>query len=130
MEPEGIVHVLRQLCEGLVPGGVVLDLQAIQPSGRVEAHGAPVGRIDDSAFYARAERAVVGLDALADEGLLERGPQIEFDTLVRYDSGPELVAAIDATDERRMPPELAAALADAGACMVRERSLLRVLARR
>src|SRR5689334_19715039 len=130
MEPEGIVHVLRQLCEGLLPGGVLVDLQAIQPSGRVEVDDALVGRIDDSAFYARAERAVLGLDALRDAGLIECGPQITFGTLVGYDSGPELVAAVEAADERRMPPELAAALADAGACVVRERSLVRVLVRR
>src|SRR3954454_3632429 len=121
MEPEGIVHVLRQLLEALVPGGLVVDLQAIQPSGRVEVGGALVGRIDDRIFYARAERAVTGLDVLADEGLLLRGPQIEFDTLVRYDSGAELLAAIADADERRMPGELAVRLADVGPCLVRER---------
>jgi hypothetical protein len=129
MQPEGIVHVLRQLCEALVPGGLVVDLQAIEPSGRVEVDGRPVGRIDDRAFFARARRAVAGLDALVDERLLTPGPQVEFDTLVRYDAGAELVAAIAAADERRLPPALAPLLVDAGPCAVRERSLVRVLER-
>src|SRR4051812_22126897 len=123
MQPEGIVHVLRQLCEVLVPGGLIVDLQAIQPSGRIEVAGAPLGRIDDSAFFARAECAVAGLDALVDAGLLTRGPQIEFDTLVRYDSGAELVAAIADSDERRMPDDVAAMVSREGPCVVRERSL-------
>jgi hypothetical protein len=130
MEPEGIVDVLRHLCEGLVPGGVVVDLQAIEPSGRVEVDGAPFGRIDDSVFHARARRAVAGLDVLAEDGLLVRGRQLVFDTLVHYDSGAELIAAVADSDERRLPDDLAAALAGRhGPCTARERSLVRVLHR-
>jgi hypothetical protein len=129
MQPEGIVHVLRHLCEALVPGGLVLDLQAIEPSGRVEVDGQAVGRIDDSVFFARARRAVAGLDALAAAGLLRPCRQVEFDTLVRYDAGAELVAAIEAADERRLPAGLAPRLVNAGPCAIRERTLVRVLER-
>jgi hypothetical protein len=127
MEPEGIVHALRHLCEALVPGGIVLDLQAIRPSGRVEVDGNPIGRIDDDVFFARARQAVAGLDALIDEGLLARGREMRFETLVRYDAGAELVKAITDSSERRLPDELAARLADAGPCVVRETSFIRVL---
>ena len=129
MQPEGIVHVLRQLCSAVVAGGQVVDLQAIEPSGRVEVDGRPVGRIDDRIFFRRARRAVAGLDTLVDEGLLTRGPETAFDTLVRYDTGAELAAAIADSDERRMPRALARILADAGPCVVRERSYVRLLRR-
>jgi hypothetical protein len=129
MQPEGIVHVLRHLCEALVPGGHVVDLQAIEPSGRIEIGSRALGRIDDSAFFQRADRAVAGLDLLVHEGLLTRGLGDEFDTLVRYDSGAELVAAIADSGERSLPELLAARLANEGPCVVRERSLVRVLRR-
>ena len=123
------MHVLRHLCEGLVPGGQVVDLQAIEPSGRVEADGRALGWIDDTVFFERARRAVAGLDTLVQEGLLIAWRQIEFDTLVRYDSGTELVAAIADSDERSLAAPLAAQLASEGRCVVRERSLVRVFSR-
>jgi len=129
MQAEGIVHVLRHLYEGLAPGGQVVDLQAVEPSGRVEVDGRALGRIDDTAFFRRARVAVAGLDVLVDDGLLVRGRQVEFDTLVHYDTGPELVAAIADSTERQLPFSLAARLADTGPCAVRERSLVRVMRR-
>ena len=104
MQPEGIVHALRQVCEALVPGGLVIDLQAIRPSGRVEIGGDPIGRINDDVFFARAAQAVAGLDSLVDEGLLARGPQIVFETLAHYDAGAELIAAITDSPNGNFPP--------------------------
>jgi len=130
MEPEGIVHALRHLCEALVPGGLVVDLQAIRPSGRVEIDSNPIGRIDDDVFFARAAQAVAGLDALVDDGLLARGRETQFETLIHYDTGAELVKAITDSSERQLPDELAARLVDAGPCAVRETSSIRVLERR
>jgi hypothetical protein len=129
MQPEGIVDVLRHLCEAVAPGGQVVDLQAVQPSGRVEIDGRMVGRIDDRAFFQRARRAVAGLDALVHEGPLRRGEQVEFDTLVRFDTGAELVAEIADSDEREMPDALADLLRHAGPYLTRERSMVRVLRR-
>jgi hypothetical protein len=127
MQAEGIVHALRHLCEALVPGGLVVDLQAIRPSGRVEIRGDPIGEINDDVFFARAAQAVAGLDALVDEGRLVRGRQIVFETLVHYDAGAELAAAITDSTERHLPDDLAGRLADAGPCAVRETSFIRVL---
>jgi hypothetical protein len=129
MQTEGIVHVLRHLHEGLAPGGQVVDLQAVEPSGRVEVDGRALGRIDDTVFFRRARVAVAGLDVLIDDGLLVLDGQLEFDTLVHYDTGPELIAAIADSTERRLPVTVAARLADTRQCAVRERSLVRVLRR-
>jgi hypothetical protein len=126
MDPEGIVDALRHVCAGLVPGGVVVDLQAIEPSGGVEIDDHQVGRIDDSRFFARARRSVAGLDQLVAEGRLRAGPYEIFDTLVRYDTGDELVTAIADSSERVMSAALAARLANTGPVVVRERSLVRV----
>ena len=126
MQPEGIVDVLRDLCEALAGGGLIVDLEAIRPSGRVEVDGDPIGQIDDTAFFARADRAVAGLDALVDEGHVNRGRRLAFDTLVHYDTGRELIAAIAASDERHLPDRLATRLADTGPSIIRERSLVRV----
>ena len=129
MQPEGIVHVLRHLCECLAPDGQVVDLLAIEPSGRVEVDGQALGRIDDTLFFQRARRAVAGLDTLVQEGMLTAEGQVEFDTLVRYDTGPELVAEIAGADERQLGATLAAQLATVGSCLIRERSLVRVYSR-
>jgi hypothetical protein len=129
MDPEGIVDALRHVCESLVPGGVVVDLQAIEPSGGVEIDGRPVGRIDDSRFFERARRSVAGLDQLLTDGLLKPGPQETFDTLVRYDTGDELVTAIADSSERQMSEALAAQLTGAGPVVVRETSFVRICER-
>lgn len=129
MDPEGIVHALRHVCESLVPGGVAVDLQAIEPSGGVEIDGQPIGRIDDSRFFARARRSVAGLDKLVADGLLQTGPQETFDTLVRYDTGDELVTGIADSSERELPAALAARLGGAGPVVVRERSYVRIFER-
>jgi len=123
------VDALREVCGAAVPGGHVVDLQAIEPSGRVELDGRPLGRIDDTAFFRRARGAVAGLDVLVTEGLLLPGPEAEFDTLVRYDWGAELVAMIADANERDLPETLARRLADVGPCAIRERSYVRVLRR-
>jgi hypothetical protein len=129
MAPEGIVDALRHVCEGLVPGGRVVDLQAIEPSGRVEVDREVAGQIDDSRFFERARRSVAGLDQLAADGILRPGGHDAFDTLVRYDSGDELVAAVAESTERMLPAALAVRLAGAGPVVVRERSLVRVFER-
>ena len=123
------MDALRHVCEGLVPGGIVVDLQAIEPSGGVEVAGRPLGRIDDSGFFARARLSVAGLDQLVTEGLLRTGRRETFDTLVRYDTGAELVTAIADSSERQMPSALAMRLAGEGPVVVRERSLVRVFER-
>jgi hypothetical protein len=129
MDPEGIVDALRHVCEGLVPGGIAVDLQAIEPSGQVEIDGHPVGRIDDSRFFARARQSVAGLDQLVAEGLLRPGPHEVFDTLIRYDTGDELITGIADSSERQMSAALAAQLTGAGPVVVRETSFVRIFER-
>jgi hypothetical protein len=129
MDPEGIVDALCHVCESLVPGGVVVDLQAIEPSGGVEIDDHPIGRIDDSRFFARARHSVAGLDELVAEGLLRAGPHDTFDTLVRYDTGDELVTGIADSSERQMSAALAAQLTGASLVVVRETSFVRIFER-
>src|SRR3990172_177696 len=61
MEPEGVVDVLRELMEVLVPGGVVVDLLSVPPPERVEAGGEILGELDGSRFFPRALEAAAGL---------------------------------------------------------------------
>ena len=129
MEPEGIVDVLRDLCEGLVPGGTVVDLQSVRPTGLVEVEGDEVGRLDDTAFHARAVRSVAGLDALVDEGMLLHGEELTFEILTRFATGAELVDLKSRSEDRRVPDELARLLADVGACAIRETNYVRILLR-
>jgi hypothetical protein len=106
MEPEGVVHVLRQLLNSLVPGGLVVDLLAVPPPERVEVDGDVIGELDETAFYARAIPAAAGLDELAAEGMLAHEYEERFPVFVRYSNGGELVEDVALQEYTRMPEAL------------------------
>jgi hypothetical protein len=126
MEPEGVVDVLRQLLRVLVPGGAVVDLVAIPPSGTVESRGEVLGQIDEEAFFARALVAVSGLDALVAEGLLAFESEERFPLLVRYPTGQDAVDDVAGRTYGRMPAPLAERVAAIhGPVLIRETSVVR-----
>ena len=107
MEPEGVVDVLRRLLGGLVPGGAVVALTMSPPDESVESDGELLGYLDGSVFFPRALAAGAGLDALADEGLLNLVREEPVTVIVRYPSGNDALEDIADRRYTRMPPELA-----------------------
>lgn len=126
MEPEDVVHVLRRLLTALVPGGRIVDLTSVRPSGAVEAGDVVLGEIDESAFFPRAEASAAALDALAAEGLLTLDSEERFPVLIRYPAGSDAVADVAERTYGRMPDELVAIVAAiSGPVSIRETSSVR-----
>lgn len=126
MEPEGVVDVLRQLLRALVPGGAIVDLIAIPPSGTVEVSGRVLGEVDESAFFPRALAAASGLDALVAAGLLAFESEERFPVLVRYPTGQDAVDDVAERTYGRLPGPLAERVAAIdGPVEIRETSAVR-----
>jgi hypothetical protein len=126
MEPEDVVHVLRRLLEALAPGGAVVDLASVPPDGLVEAGGRVVGRLDESAFFARARVAAAGLDDLVAEGLLTPRANERLPVLIDYPTGADAVADVAERSYGRMPDVVAGRLATITETVrIREHSLVR-----
>jgi hypothetical protein len=132
MEPEGVVHVLRELLGGLAPGGVVVDLLAVPPNEQIEAGGEILGQLDSSAFFPRARQAAAGLDALVDDGLLVRtGGEHRFTVVTRYPTGRDAIDDIAGMSHTELPYALERRLATtAGPVALREHSLVRTFRKR
>lgn len=126
MEPEDVVHVLRRLLRSLVPGGRVVDLTSVPPDGVVQADGAVVGALDESAFFPRALASAAALDDLVAAGVLAEDGEERLPVLIDYPSGADAVADVAERSYGRMPAELAARVAQiAGPVQIVESSRVR-----
>ncbi|HET7744136.1 MAG TPA: hypothetical protein VFK76_05280 [Gaiellaceae bacterium] len=127
MEPEDVVHVLRNMIGALEPGGLVLDLQVIRPNPRVEVAGRVLCEIDGQPLFRLADAAAAAVDAAIGEGRLREEAVDDHDVRKHYRTGADLVADF-ANKERKLPLD---ALPTVGAlaipCVIRERCRLRRL---
>jgi hypothetical protein len=127
VEPEDVVHVLRNMVDAVKPGGLVFDLQVIRPDPVVETEGRVVCEIDGAALFRSADAATAAIDAFIAQGALSEQAVDDHDVRKHYGSGPELVDAF-AGKERKLPEEALPELrALAVPCAVRERCRLRRL---
>jgi len=127
VEPEDVVHVLRNMVEAVKPGGLVFDLQVIRPDPIVETDGHVVCEIDGAPLFRSADAATAAVDALIRTGHLLEQAVDDHDVRKHYTDGAEL--ADDFADkQRRLPdhalPHLRRLLRP---CVVRERCRLRRL---
>ncbi len=127
MEPEDVVHVLRNLVEAVRPGGLVLDLQVIRPDPIVESDGQVVCEIDGEPLFRRADAATAAIDGLIRRHELVEQAVDDHDVREHYANGAELIDDF-AGKQRRLPEHALAQLrALTGPCVVRERCRLRRL---
>lgn len=107
MEPEGVVHALRQIHKALVPGGILLDMHPIPPPTRAEVGGVSLGDFDDDEFFdiVRATER-----PLAESDLFVLEDETEFDYLERYDGGSELLEDVKSWEGCRVPRSVANAI--------------------
>jgi hypothetical protein len=127
VEPEDVVHVLRNMVTAVKPGGLVLDLQVIRPDPRVELDGRFVCEIDGQPLFRLADAAAEAVDAAVAEGRLREEAVDDHDVRKHYRTGADLVADF-AGKERRLPAEAVPTVrALRRPCVVRERCRLRRL---
>lgn len=123
------MHVLRRCREGLVPGGIVLDLQVIRPNPRVESDGRSLCEADGEPLFVAADAARAAVDLLVAQGLLVEEAVDDHDVLKHYATGAALVESWQ-PKKRRLPVEAIPLLRRIQReCVVRERCRLRRLRR-
>jgi hypothetical protein len=127
VEPEDVVHVLRNMVEAVEPGGLVFDLQVIRPNPVVEADGRVVCEIDGEPLFRSADAAKAAIDALVHAGRLVEEAIDDHDVRQHYDDGADLVDDF-ADRERKLPDDTVPFLRTlAQPCAIRERCRLRRL---
>jgi hypothetical protein len=102
VEPEDVVHVLRNMVEAVRPGGLVLDLQVIRPNPVVESGGRELFEFDGEPLFTSADAATAAVDALVRAGRLVEQAVDDHDVRKHYESGASLVD--DFAGKRRKLP--------------------------
>ena len=127
MEPEDVVHVLRNMVDAVIPGGTVLDLQVIRPNPLVECDGRVFCEIDGEPLFRKADAATAAIDELVRAGRLVEQAVDDHDVRKHYATGADLIE--DFTDTQRRLPDAALPTlrAFSGPCVVRECCRLRRL---
>jgi hypothetical protein len=90
MPTEGMVHALHRADALLARGGCLLDLRPTSETARVEADGAPLGRLDADAADRRHAAAEAALATALAAGLFHVDGDREFWFLTHGDSIEEL----------------------------------------
>jgi hypothetical protein len=128
VQPEDVVHVLRNMIDAVRPGGAVLDLQVIRPNPVVESGDQVMCEIDGEALFRKADAATAAVDALVLSGHLVEEAVDDHDVRKHYVSGADLIDDF-ADKERRLPDGALPGLRQVNRpCIVRERCRLRRLA--
>jgi hypothetical protein len=127
VEPEDVVHVLRNMVEAVTPGGVVLDLQVIRPNPRAEVDGQVICEIDGEPLFTKADAATAAVDALVANGRLMEEAVDDHDVLKHYLNGADLFDDWARTDRRPAAEEVPRLRATTSPCLTRERCRLRRL---
>ena len=104
MEPEDVVHVLRNMVEAVRPGGVVLDLQVIRPNPLVETDDRTLCEIDGEPLFRKADAATAAVAAAVAEGRLVEEAVDDHDVRKHYADGADIVDDF-AGKKRRLPDE-------------------------
>jgi hypothetical protein len=123
VEPEDVVHVLSNMIDAVVPGGLVLDLQLIRPDPVGETAGRRVCEIGGAPMFAMADAATAAVDAAIAAGRLVEEAVDDHDVRKHYLNGADLVD--DFAGKKRTPPQELGLVADPVA--LRERCRLRRL---
>ena len=90
MPAEGMVHALHRARALLAAGGCLIDLRPTSETARIEADGAPIGRLDADEADRRHAAADAALAAVLAAGLFRVDGKREFWFLTHGDSIDEL----------------------------------------
>jgi hypothetical protein len=123
VQPEDVVHVLRNMIDAVEPGGLILDLQLIRPDPVVETAGQRVCEIDGAPMFAMVDAATAAVDDAIAAGRLVEEAVDDHDVRKHYVSGADLLD--DFAGKTRKPPQELRLLTEPVA--LRERCRLRRL---
>jgi hypothetical protein len=127
VQPEDVVHVLRNMIASLKPGGAVLDLQVVPPNPIVEAGGEIVCEIDGAPLLAQAAAATAAVDDLVARRCLREQAVDDHEVRNHYRTGSDLIDDF-ADSGRKIPDDAVPSLLRLGGpVVVRERCRLRRL---
>lgn len=120
------MYVLGHLVDAVRPGGLVLDLQAIRPSPRVEVADSVLCEIE-SEIFREADAAAAAVDGLVRTGRLVEETADDHDVFEHYLNGAELVDDYEDSKHRLPDAALPHLRSLRQPCVVRERCRLRRL---
>lgn len=98
------MHALRRMVDAVRPGGLVLDLQVIRPQPQIELGGEPIGEVDGSALFVRADAAAAAVEALVAAGELVEEAVDDHDVRKHYPDGAALVEDVHAVSMKSLLP--------------------------
>jgi hypothetical protein len=130
VEPEDVVHVLRNMVDAVKPGGLVLDLQVIRPNPRVEVDDQLICEIDGEPLFTQADAATAAVDALVAGGELVEEAVDDHDVLKHYPNGADVLDDLERGERRPADEAVPRLRAITGPCVMRERCRLRRLGKR
>ncbi len=107
------MHVLRGTHGSLVPGGLVLDVHPVPPSGRVVSGKRVLGRLDEREFFETVRATEAGMEAAVAEGLFRFEARIEREVIERFDTADELIETAEEWGDIRIPAAVLDRLATA-----------------
>jgi hypothetical protein len=113
VEPEDVVHVLRNVHEAVRPDGLVLEIHPLGIDMPVCAGRRGLGFVDVSEFAVIAEGVDAAVDGLVDDGLLDELARRERHVVERFDTGDEAVEELCRWEDLHAPEELLQQLREA-----------------
>jgi hypothetical protein len=127
VEPEDVVHVLRNMVAAVKPGGLVLDLQVIRPDPRVEVDGRLVCEIDGQPLFRLADAAAAAVDGFVAGGRLREEAVDDHDVRKHYRTGADLVTDFVGKERTILEDAVPTVRGLKRPCVVRDRCRLRRL---
>jgi hypothetical protein len=103
VEPEDVVHVLRNVDEALKPRGRLFDIHPTADDPPIRAAGRGVGFIDARRFQPVVATTNAAVDALVGDGSFEDVRRVERDVEELYGDAEELIGTGDEWTNLRLP---------------------------
>jgi hypothetical protein len=100
------VNALRRIHRSLVPGGFLLDLQPALANAPVANADGALGRLDERAFRAVADRVNLALEETIRAGLFAHDCEVDLDVVHRFNEAAELLAEVGTWTGTTVPAAL------------------------
>ncbi len=100
------MNALRRIHRSLVRGGVLLDLQPMLVNAPVVNAGGVLGRLDERAFRAVADRVNLALEETIRAGLFAHDRNVDLDVVHRFNGAAELLAEVGTWTGTAVPTAL------------------------
>ncbi len=100
------MNALRRIHRSLVRGGVLLDLQPTLANAPVANADGVLGRLDERAFRAVADRVNVALEETISAGLFAHDRAVALDVVHRFNGAAELLAEVGTWTGTAVPAAL------------------------